>query len=111
MRHLQAIAVLFATSSSVMAGEDAKPAQSNPTRDACVSTAGTAYLTANAALVSRATSAGLMSIEDVIAQRRLQEGYCRQFAGCIAASVSPNFSDVTNRAMFASCLDDEAKEK
>jgi hypothetical protein len=113
MGHLQAIAVLVAMSSSVMAGDDAKTAQSNPTRDACVSAAATAYLTANAALVSRATSTGLMSIEDVIAQRRLQESYCKQFAGCIAVNISPNpsLSDMTNRAMFASCLDDEAKEK
>jgi hypothetical protein len=42
---------------------------------------------------------------------REQEGYCRQYAGCIAAFVSPNLSDTTNKAMFASCLDDEAKEK
>jgi hypothetical protein len=105
---LQAIAVLVATSSGATAG-DAKTAQSDAA--ACVSAVATAYLTANAAFVLRATSNGLMSIEDVIAQRRLQEAYCRQYAGCLSASVSPDFSDTANRAVFASCLDNEAKQK
>jgi hypothetical protein len=112
-RQLSFMAILVAVSSSAMAGDDAKIAQTNVARDACISAATTAYLTANAALVLRATSAGLMSIEDIIAQRRLQENYCRQYAGCIAVNISPNpsLSDTTNNAMFASCLADEAKEK
>ncbi len=46
-----------------------------------------------------------------IAQRRLVEGYCKQFAGCMVSNLNPNFSDMAYRAMFASCLDDEAKQK
>jgi hypothetical protein len=110
LRNLLAIAALVAASSySAMAGDDAKTTQITEAQKTCVSVATTAYLTANAELVSR--GAGIMSVDDTIAQRRLVERYCKQFAGCMVSNLNPNFSDMAYRAMFASCLDDEAQQK
>src|SRR5258708_26507786 len=98
MRKLLKAMVIVALPSSAMAGDDEKTAKSNAARDGCVRVAATAYLTADAELVTRATSNGLMSVEDTIAQRRLQENYCKQVASCVAGSVNPNFLEATYRA-------------
>jgi hypothetical protein len=111
MRYVGAIAVLLALSpASVMADEQAKPTEEQL---ACVDNATKEYLATNAQFVLRATAGGLlMSVDDTIALRRLQEGYCKQYAACF----SSNIADATQRetairAMFGDCLDDEVKEK
>jgi hypothetical protein len=112
MRHVGAIAVLLASSpATVMADQEARFTDEQM---ACVDGATKEYLTANAQFVLRATAGGLlMSVDDTIALRRVQEGYCKQYAACL----SSNISDATQRetairALFGDCLDDEVvKEK
>ena len=112
MRHVRVIALLLVMSpASAMAGKE-----TNFTDEqlACVSSATKDYLATNAQFVLRATTDGLvMSVDDTIALRRLQEDYCKQYAACL----SSNTDDATQRetairALFADCLDDEVvKEK
>jgi hypothetical protein len=74
------VVIVALSSSSAMAGDNSETAKNNAVRDECVRVAATAYLTADAELVTSATSNGLMSVEGTIAERRLQETYCKQVA-------------------------------
>jgi hypothetical protein len=72
---------------------------------ACGVAAMTEYLKANLALMQQGSP--LMSVEAIIAQRRLQEQYCLRFVRCVV-------SDQTSLryiTAFDSCLRDEALEK
>jgi hypothetical protein len=101
MRYVGAIAVLLASSpATVIAG---KEAGFTDEQLACV----------NAQFVLRETAGGLMSVDDTIALRRLQEGYCKQYAACLSSNIADaTLRETAIRAMFGDCLDDEAvKEK
>ena len=80
---------------------------------ACVGSTTEEYLTANAQFVLRATAGReLMSVDDKIGQRRLVEGYCKQYAACLIGNIADaTMRETALRAMFADCLDDEAKEE
>jgi hypothetical protein len=111
MRHVGAIAALLALSpSTVMADKEAKFTDEQL---ACVEGATKEYLTASAQFVLRATDWRLvMSVDDTIALRRLQEGYCKQYAACLSGNIADaTLRETAIRAMFADCLDDEVKEK
>ena len=111
MRHVGAIAVLLALSpATVMADKEAKPTEEQL---ACVESATKEYLTTNAQFVLRTTAGGLlMSVDDTIALRRLQEGYCKQYAACLSSNIADTtLRETAMRAMFGDCLDDEVKEK
>jgi hypothetical protein len=110
MRHVKTIAVLLALSpASAMAQSNAK-GQISDAQMACAAAATKSYLNANMELVLRATASGLMSVDDTIAQRRLVEGYCKQWAACLVSSAPENFRETVYRATFSACLNNEAKE-
>jgi hypothetical protein len=107
MRHVGAIAVLLASSpATVIAG---KEAGFTDEQLACVDSATKDYLTTNAQFVIRATAGGLLiSVDDTIALRRLQEGYCKQYAACLSSNIADEtLRETAMRAMFGDCLDDE----
>ena len=111
MRYVRTIVVLLGLSpATVMADKEAKFTDEQL---ACVESATKEYLTTNAQFVLRATAGGLvMSVDDTIALRRLQEGYCKQYAACISSNIADaTLRETAIRAMFADCLDDEVKEK
>jgi hypothetical protein len=99
MRHLSAIAAVLALSSSAVAETATERTQS-----ACTETAYQSYLAASLDL-SKYQQGVTMSIEDVIAKRRLMEGFCVQFLRC--ASVDAFAAG----AMFSKCLDDEDADR
>jgi hypothetical protein len=110
MRLVKAIAVLLAASPALAGNELPK---FSAEQMACVGTATEEYLTAHAKFVLRATSNGttLMSVDDTIAQRRLVEGYCKRRADCLVSNISDAvLREMALRAMFAECLNSEAKE-
>jgi hypothetical protein len=90
MRHGTAIAVLLAVSpASAIAESDTKPQLDAQT--ACAVAAPKDYLNANAAFLRAATIAnGLLSVDDTIAQRRLVEGYCKQWSACLVSNMPAN---------------------
>jgi hypothetical protein len=77
----------------------------------CAGAAAKEYLTADAAFARRATANGVMSVDDTIAQRRLAEDFCKQWAACLVSSITDASSRETAlRATFAGCLTNEAKD-
>src|SRR5882672_4436112 len=110
MRYVRAIAVLLAVSPALAGNE---PPKFSAEQMACVGTATEEYLRAQAKFVLRATGNGttLMSVDDTIAQRRLIEGYCKRRADCLVSNIpDAGLREMTLRAMFAGCLNSEAKE-
>ena len=97
----QFVAVLFAI--AIVAPVKAQEAPKD-----CAVAALTEYNRANLALL---TQSPLMSIESTIAQRRLQEHYCLQFATCVVGSPDSSVKQLQYNAAFDSCLQDEALEK
>jgi hypothetical protein len=89
-----------------MAGSETK-GQISGAQMACAAAATKDYLSANAALVLRATANGLMSVDDTIAQRRLVEGYCKEWAACLVSNTAANLRETVYRATFSACLDTE----
>jgi hypothetical protein len=69
------------------------------------------YVASKAAL--RANAAERVSADDTIAQRRLAEGYCKQFSACLASRMGASMREAWNRANFAVCLSSDivVKEK
>ena len=108
MRQFRVIALLL-----VMSPAGAIAAKFTDEQSACVDSATKEYLTTNAQFVLRATADGLlMSVDDTIALRRLQESYCKQYANCFSSNIDDAIQrETATRAMFADCLDDEVKEK
>ena len=52
-----------------------------------------------------------MSVDDTIAQRRLAEDFCKQWAACLVSSITDASSRETAlRATFAGRLTNEAKD-
>ena len=74
------------------------------------------YLQSHMALLNEAPLGGL-TIDQLIAERRLQEGYCLAIAKCIVGAdpasnqLSPTMSAIDVAAKFDDCLRDEALEK
>jgi hypothetical protein len=86
---------------------DAVVAQ-NTEQKACAVAAYTEYNKANLALLTH--SLPIMSVEATIAQRRLQEKYCLDFARCISAGLPAETSSMAYSAAFSGCLRAEALE-
>jgi hypothetical protein len=111
MRYVTAFAVLLALSSaSAMGGNDTK-GQFSDSQIACAAAATEDYFTTAAALVRRAMANGLMSVDDTIAQRRLVEGYCKQWAACLVSNMPANTREMGYRATFSGCLDADTNEQ
>ena len=96
MRHLVAIAALLAISSSALAEIPANEAQNE-----CTALAYNAHL---AKLQQGMTPQG-STIANVLAQRRLMEGYCVQFVQCL------DYAAPVQGMMFQNCLDDQDADR
>jgi len=103
-------AMLLAVSpASAMAANEAPNVSDEQMK--CAGAAAKEYLTADAAFARRATANGVMSVDDTIAQRRLAEDFCTQWAACLVSSITDASSRETAlRATFAGCLTNEAKD-
>ena len=103
-------AMLLAVSpASAMAANEAPNVSDEQMK--CAGAAAKEYLTADAAFARRATANGVMSVDDTIAQRRLAEDFCKQWAACLVSSITDASSRETAlRATFAGCLTNEAKD-
>ena len=65
----------------------------------------------NRANVELLTKTDPVTVETIIAQRRLQEQYCLRIAQCHVAGPPPQRTSIALNATFSSCLRDEAMEK
>jgi hypothetical protein len=76
---------------------------------ACAVVVMTEYNKANLALLQE----GLLqfSVDNVIAQRRLQEHYCLQYARCLVGEATNQALRSAQWGLFSSCLQEETKEK
>jgi hypothetical protein len=111
MRRLRVIALLVVMAPpAAMAGEESKFTDEQL---ACVAGARKEYLATNAQHVLHATADGLLlSVDDTIALRRLQEDYCKQYAACLSGNLADaTMRETATRALFSGCLDDEVQEK
>jgi hypothetical protein len=97
MRYLLAMVVLLFLPSAAVAETATDKAQKD-----CAISAYKSYLAASIALYQRDQ---LMSIDGVIAKRRLMEGYCVQFVQCL------NLPELAMGAIFSKCLDDEDADR
>jgi hypothetical protein len=103
------VAAFFVLSSPAMA-DDKLPNVDNE-QVACAGAAAQEFETANAAIAEHATANGSLSIEDVIAQRRLAEDFCKRWATCLIANITePGLRENALRSSFAGCLSNEASE-
>lgn len=75
----------------------------------CLESALRDYTRTNLALLTQ--SFPIMTVEAVIAQRRLQEGYCVRVAICRVGQPSTPALAIAYAAMFSACLRDEAAEQ
>ena len=96
MRYLAVIAASLAVSSSALAEIPANEAQIE-----CTTMAYKAYL----AKLKQGMTAQGSSIANVVAQRRLMEGYCVQFVQCL------DYSTSVQGTKFQNCLDDEDADR
>jgi hypothetical protein len=96
MRHLLTIGAVLAVSSSALAEIPANDAQNE-----CATKAYNAYL---AKLPQGVTPQG-STIANVIAERRLMEGYCVQFVQCL------DYAAPVQGMMFQNCLDDQDADR
>lgn len=99
MRHLWAIVVAIAMSSSALGETAADKAQ-----NACALSAYKTYLVAS---LARSQREGVTSsVADVIEGRRMMEGYCAQFVQCLH-----DVPAIALGTMFSKCLDDEDADR
>jgi hypothetical protein len=114
MRHLWIIVAIAASSSAM-----AETPNDNAVLRACLTEALTNYTKAKVAFfaskggdVAKGTMPSL-TIEYYLAERRLEEAYCVQYARCVVAgtNIPPNFVDTVAGTQFAGCLADEAEER
>jgi hypothetical protein len=106
MRQLWAIAALVAVSSA--SADDTKQHLS-PAQTACAIEATKIFREADAALQRKAAANTandqIMSVDDTIAQRRLVEGFCKQWSACLVNDIDAKMKETVYRWKFASCLD------
>jgi len=112
MHHAKAfVAAFFVLLSSSAMADDKLPDVSDE-QMACAGAASEEFETANAAIAERATANGSLSIEDVIAQRRLAETFCKRWATCLVGRITESgLRENALRSTFAGCLSNEATER
>ena len=88
MRYARAIALLLAMlPAGAMAGSEVPKISDE--QMACAEAVKKEYQTTKAQLVQKATANGtIMSVDDTIAKRRLDEDFCRRWAACLSSNVS-----------------------
>lgn len=89
-----------------VSGSGAQTKRQDAVTTACIAAAFKQYNAANVAILQSA--APILTIEASIAQRRLQERYCLEFARCVVSSIPPQSAAIPAAAAFSSCLKDEA---
>jgi hypothetical protein len=112
MRYARAIALLLAMSpASAMAGNEVPKVSDE--QMACAEAVKKEYRTIKAQLVQNATAnRTVMSVDDTIAQRRLDEDFCRRWAACLSSNVKDASSRQNIVAVtFVACLDYEVSAK
>ncbi len=87
----------------------AEPKGANDKQTACATAAFMEYNKANVALLTGASP--IMSVEAQVAQRRLQESYCLQYARCFAGDPANQSAGMQYALEFSQCLEEEALEK
>ena len=103
MRHLWAIVAIAATSSAMAETPNDKELR------ACLTEAMANY---GKAKVAAGASRGALTIDYYMAERRLEETYCMQYARCVVTFSKPaeNLAGIVAGSEFARCLADEAAE-
>ena len=111
MHHARAIALLLTMSpASAMAGNEAPKISDE--QIACAATATKEFETTKAQIISRATANGtILSVDDTIAKRRLEEVFCKRSAACLSSNVDASARENIMALTFAACLDYEAGVK
>ncbi len=89
----------------------APPSRQEIAQNECAQRAFNDYIKADNSLLQQQGAAPLASVEMTIAQRRLQEQYCLQFARCQNPDPTNQLFALVYAATFDSCLRDEALEK
>lgn len=79
--------------------------------DAKTECATAAFKDYNKSKLALLTQAPLMSVDTLLAQRRLEEQFCQRFAQCVFGQSPDQTHELPYRAAFASCLEDESLEK
>jgi len=80
-------------------------------KDACAQAALSDYIRENQVILTSPDALPIMSVDAVLAQRRLKERYCLKFAVCSVGDPSNDRRlEIPFRAEFSSCLRDEEKE-
>jgi hypothetical protein len=86
-----------------------KPEQQNTAQTECLTKAAQDYLKDKLALSPAPSDIEkLLSVENTLAKRRLEERFCLKVADCLA---EPNYPATVKGASFSSCLRDEALEE
>jgi len=98
MRYARAIALLLAMSpASAMAGNEVPKISDE--QMACAEAVKKEYQTTKAQLVQKATANGtIMSVDDTIAKRRLDEDFCRRWAACLSSNVKDASARISRRS-------------
>jgi phosphopantetheinyl transferase len=102
---------VFALNINTSRAQNSLQSRQEIARNECAQRAFTSYVTANNSLLQQQGAAPLQSVEMTIAQRRLQEQFCLQFARCLFPDPSNEAVVLPYTAAFGSCLRDEALEK
>jgi hypothetical protein len=112
MRYARAITLLLAMSPASAMAANEVPKISDE-QMACAEAAKKEYQTTKAQLVQRATAyRTVMSVDDTIAKRRLDEDFCRRWADCLSFNVKDvGTRENTAAVTFAACLDYEVGAK
>jgi len=86
----------------------ADPQNASTAQTECEVAAFNDYNKDNLTLLDEAPS---MPVDTLIAQRRLEEKFCKRFAQCSLKKTSDQLYELVYAAKFASCLEDESLEK
>ena len=104
MQRREAMRLALALAALVLA---AGPAAADPAGE-CAANASKQHSDEITELWNSPESQPLPSVEAVLKKRRLQEAYCLKETGCLYGSPTSNATDLSFRAEFARCLDEEA---
>jgi hypothetical protein len=112
MRYARAIALLLAMSPASAMAANEVPKVSDE-QMACAEAVKKEYQTTKAELVQRATANGtVMSVDDTIAKRRLDENFCKRWAACLSSNVKDaGPREYIAAVTFVACLDYEVSGK
>ena len=106
-RYAMRVTRLLVIASAFAVATQGKTVAQNKPDDDCGVAAFQDYNGQNLALLQEGTP--LLSVEGVIAQRRLEEQFCLRFVQCALGNMATD--NLRFKSAFSSCLQDEALEK